>query len=362
MPNLSNTGTAALSHARSHSSFDGHEYVIFVTDKPSGLRAFIAIHSTALGPAHGGTRMKEYADETEALNDALNLSKAMSFKSALAQLPYGGAKGVIMYGQQLDRKKVLKAYAEKIEKMNGLFRTGTDVGLTDADTTFMAQYSSYILGLPKKNKNGSTTSYTAAKGVFYAIKAAVRHKYGSDDLSGKTVGVKGVGKLGGELVRLLVAAKANVLVADTDPEKLKIIKKNFPTVEIVKPDMIHEKPMHIYAPCAFGDEFNKRTIQALSCDIIAGGANNQLSDDKAGDELHAKGIIYVPDYIANAGGLIFVSEDLESDGFHPERVERRLDTIKETISTVLDQSTKKGLPSHRIADMIARERIGKINT
>lgn len=339
-------------------TFGEHEFVIFLNDIKSGLKAFVAVHSTLRGPAHGGTRMKGYKNEKEALDDALRLSKAMSYKSALAGLPYGGAKGVIMFDNNLlDRKAVLRAYAKKLEQLNGLFQTGTDVGLTDSDTTYMAKYSGYILGLPKIDKSQMTTSSAAARGVFYSMRAAAKHRYGSESLAGRVIGVKGVGKLGGELVGLLLAAGAKVILADTDESKLALMRTAHPEATIVPVDEIHKQVMHIFAPCALGSEFNSRTVKQLRCDMVVGGANNQLENDRAGEALHEAGIIYVPDYVANAGGLIFVSEDLEQDGFHEQRIKARLKNIPKTVSTILERSRNLNKPTYWVADQMARDRI-----
>lgn len=350
----------AMSSFRRYAEFNNHEYVIALTDETSGLKAFIAIHSTKLGPAHGGTRMKTYASETEALKDVLDLSKAMSYKSAMAGLPYGGAKGVIMLpAQPFDRKKLFQAYARKLESLHGLFRTGTDVGLTDADTALMSKYCQYILGLSSGEKGDLSTSKTAAIGVYYAIKTAVKYRYGSESLSGRVIGVKGVGKLGSELAYRLVDEGAKVMVSDLDQTKTRDLKNLRPGITIVDAKDIHKQEMDVYAPCALGDEFKPSVIRELACGIVAGGANNQLPTIKAGDELYKRGILYTPDYIANAGGLIFVSEDLESDGFHIERVNKRLNHISEILDMIFKRSAETSTPPHRIADLIAKERIIK---
>lgn len=344
---------------RHYKEFDDHEFVIAMSDAASGLKAYVAVHSSRLGLAHGGTRMKTYDSEEEALRDALNLSRAMSYKSALTGLPYGGAKGVIIHHKDADRKNVLRAYAERVDALNGLFHTGTDVGLTDADTAMMSEHSRFILGLPKGHVGQHSTSSSAAKGVFYAIQAAARHRYGTDDLKNRTIGVKGTGKLGGELVRLLAAEGANVLISDTDEARVQKLAREYPNVASVGTKDIHKQKMDIYAPCAFGNEFTPAVIKTLTCDIVAGGANNQLPSEKAGDALFAKGILYVPDYVANAGGLIFVCEDLEKDGFHAGRLEKRLKNIKHTVKMILERSEQDGVPTHRTADALARERINE---
>lgn len=336
-----------------------HEFVISINDEESNLKAFVAIHSSRLGPAHGGTRMKKYKSEQEAIKDVLDLSKAMSYKSALASLPYGGAKAVIMLPSgKYNRKQLLKAYAEKIEKLQGLFHTGTDVGLTDEDVIYMSDYCQYILGLPKSN-NTDTTSSSAAKGVYIAIKAAANHMYKSEDLKELVVGIKGLGKLGGELGEMLYRDGAKLIIADIDTKAVSKFVKRHPNVEVVDHNDINSLKMDIYAPCALGQEFNKNNVKDLKCEIIVGGANNQLASVVVGDMIYKNSITYVPDYVANAGGLIFVCEDLEKGEYSHQRVEQRLNGIAKTVESILDEANKKKVAPHRIADIIAKRRIEK---
>ena len=334
--------------------FDGHEFLIALTDKASGMKAFVAIHNRNLGIAHGGTRLRVYENEEDAIKDVLSLSKAMTYKSALAGLPYGGAKGVIIAPHSGNKNDLLKIYAERINSLGGLFHTGTDVGLTDDDVTEMARYCSYILGSNNASADYST-SKAAAIGVYYAIKAACVHKYASADLAGKTIGIKGVGKLGSELARLLYSEGASLILADVNHQAVQELADSLPGSRVVDPGQIHKETMDIYAPCALGNEFTVNTIDELRCGIISGGANNQLENDKIGDDLHSKGVIYVPDYIANAGGLIFVSEELEEDGYSKQRLEARLANIQNTVARVLKISQEDNQPTHRVADRLAWE-------
>ena len=337
--------------------FDDHEFVIAVTDTASGLRAFVAVHSRALGMAHGGTRYKSYATETEALQDALNLSRAMSYKSALAGLPYGGAKAVIILDENTDRQAILAAYARKIEALRGLFHTGTDVGLIDDDIRYMHQFCQYMLGVSENDAGDLSTSKAASMGVYYAMKAAAQHRYGSDDLRNKVIGIKGLGKLGGGLAKLLAADGAKLLIADVDDSAVATCVEALPNSVVVMSSEIHKQPMDMYAPCALGQEFDAMNVSELQCSIIAGGANNQLASDEVGDQIAARGILYVPDYVANAGGLIFVSEELEADGFKVDRIKQRLLAISQTVSDILAEAQATNTPTHRVAVQHAETKI-----
>ncbi len=348
-----------LGNLRKYSEYDNHEFVISINDEVSGLRAFIAIHSTRLGPAHGGTRMQVYKNESDAIKDVLKLSRAMSYKSAIAGLPYGGAKGVIMLrGDHDNREEILRAYANKIEKLHGLFRTGTDAGVTDSDVEYMARYSNFFLGLTNDKKEELTTSKTAAQGVFIAIKTSLNYRYGTDSLKDRVVGIKGIGKLGQELLALLYADGARVYIADSDARRVETVGLLYPkNVSVVDPNIIHSLEMDVYAPCALGNEFKPAIIKELKSQIIAGGANNQLPDYAAGDLLFKRNILYAPDYIVNAGGLIFVSEDLEQGEFMKKRVFERLERIPVTLERVFETSAREKIPTHRIADRLALEHI-----
>lgn len=353
-------GSSSIDFIRSLKEFDNHEIVTVLSDKKSGLHAYVAIHSSRLGMAHGGTRMKIYKDETAALKDVLNLSKAMSYKSALASLRYGGAKGVIVLkNNKFDRDEVLAAYARKIEQLNGLFHTGTDVGLDDADIVKMSEHTQFMLGVSGTNLHDLSTSKAAALGVYKSIKTAAKFKYNTSDLASKLIAIKGLGKLGGELAELLYKDNALLIVADTDAQKIDKFVKNKPNVKVVSPDEIRSQKVHIYAPCALGDEFNKSNVGELNCEVIAGGANNQLADLETGDKLFKLGILYAPDYVVNAGGLIFVSDELEPGGPKYARIIERLNSIEATLLMIFMRAAKENLPTHRIADIIAQERINK---
>lgn len=336
--------------------FDEHEFVMSLRHPESELQAFVAIHTTKSGRALGGTRMQVYPSEKAAIKDVLNLSRAMSYKCALANLPYGGAKGVIIApSHQNNREARLASYAALVEKLNGLFRTGTDVGISDGDVALMAQHTSQMLGVVEPEKRGElSTSKAASLGVFYAMKAVLNELYGSADFRGKKVAIKGAGKLGEELARLVLEAGGEAYISDISPEKCASIVERMPTVRIVPNEEIHKQDVDIYAPCALGNEFTTQTIAELRCSAIAGGANNQLAVPDSGNLLHGRGILYVPDFVANAGGLIYVADELEQGGFNEARVIERVRAIEKTTTNIFKKARGEGLPSYRVADMMAQ--------
>ena len=350
---------ASLGGMRTLPEFDNHEMVIAFSDAAADLKGFIAIHSTKLGPALGGTRCLGYKDEHSALVDALNLSKAMSFKCALANLPFGGGKAVIIQNGTANSTELLHAYARVVDNLRGLFKTGTDVGVTDADVQVMGQVTSHMLGLSDGDRDGLSTGSVAALGTYYSIKAAFEHAAGSSELKGRRIGVKGLGKLGSELVRLLLQDGVTVVAADIDSAKGERLKQQHPEVSILSPDVIHKEELDLYAPCALGNEFNTETISELRTHLVAGGANNQLANEEAGDELHARGITYAPDYIVNAGGLIYVADELETDGFQRERVLSRTKAIKDTLLEIFQHAAEENRPTHRVANDIGLARMNR---
>ncbi len=353
--------TKAQDTIRSIPEFDNHEMVLVLTEKKAGLTAYVGIHSTTLGPALGGTRMQAYPTVEKGLIDALELSQAMSYKCALAKLPYGGGKGVIVFdpSSSANRDEILKAYARLVHNLGGLFKTGTDMGITEDDVRMMHKHTPHMLGMTEADRGNLSTSSSAALGVFYTIKTAAKVKFGSEDLSNLTIGIKGVGKLGGELVRLVHDDGAKVLIADTNKQACIDLDNKYKNVKVLDSSIIHASAMDIYAPCAIGHEFKEDMIDQLKCKIVAGGANNQLATPEAGDSLMEAGILYAPDYIANAGGLIYVADELEAGGFDKDRVVDRIKAIPETLMDIFLRSETQGLATHRVADQIAIERIGR---
>jgi leucine dehydrogenase len=329
-----------------------HESIIFFQDQKVGLKGFIAIHNTNLGPATGGTRYLTYTSEKDALKDALLLSKAMTYKCALAGVPYGGGKAVIMAQPEKPKtKEYLQAYAKKIQMLGGNFYTGEDVGMDQMDIGILAKVCPYINGLPEK---GGSPSPWAALGVFYAMQAGLEALFGNPSPKGRTFAIKGLGHLGFELCRLLYESGGIITVADINPERVLLAQQNFPTITIAPPESIHQMPVDVYAPCALGGEFNHENTTQLKCKIICGGANNQLTSDEIGLNLFQRNILYLPDYLVNAGGLINVVGEWNKEGYSSERVHLKVKNIQKTAATIIALSKKENRPMNRVADEVAR--------
>ena len=333
--------------------FDRHKLVAAFADEASGLRGFIGIHNTNLGPATGGTRYWRYASERDALRDVLKLSRAMTYKCALAGVPYGGGKAVIVKNpRRLKGPALLRAYARVINLFNGSFYTGEDVGMTEQDVEFLARHSRFINGLP--GRAGDPAPW-AALSVFYATEAGLKALYGSASMEGKAFAIKGLGKVGSELARLITERGGMVYGADTAPDAVKKAARRFPRIKIVRPSEIHRMPVDVFSPCALGGDFNGRTIAHLKCAMICGGANNQLASPADGARLHERGILYVPDYVANAGGLINVCEEWNKDGYRREAVTRKVAAVGRTVSHILGLARRQNKPTSAVADRMAED-------
>lgn len=333
--------------------FDGHEMVSYFSDQATGLRGFIAIHNTHLGPATGGTRYWRYDSEREALSDVLNLSRAMTYKCALAGVPYGGGKAVIMRNARYPKNTVLlSAYARAINLFNGKFYTGEDVGMTEHDVATLAKYSPFINGLP--GKAGDPAPW-AALSVFYAMEAGLKAIYGTTVIRGKTFAIKGLGKVGSEVVRLITERGGEVYGADIRRDAAKKAVRRFPKIKIVRSGDIHTLKTNVFLPCALGGDFNGRTIPQLKCDMVCGGANNQLVSPQDGVRLHERGILYIPDYVANAGGLINVAEEWNKEGYSRDEVRRKIKDVGKTAARVIALAQKKHQPTSIVADRMAEE-------
>ena len=331
----------------------GHEQVLFCNDSLTGLKAIIAIHNTTLGPALGGTRMWSYSNEMEALNDVLRLSKGMTYKNSISGLNLGGGKAVIIGDSRSMKSEALfRRFGKFVESLAGNYITAEDVGISPSDMQWVNMETNYVAGLPGKSGDPSPVT---AYGVYMGMKACAKVQFGSDSLAGKTIAVQGVGHVGEYLVKHLSAEQAKVIITDIHEETLLRVSKQY-NAKVVAPDEIYDVPMDIYAPCAMGATINDDTLERLSCSIIAGAANNQLFDEKKhGLEVMKRGIIYSPDYTINAGGVINCFSELE--GLSSEWAHVKAGEIYTTILNIIHRSKEENLPSYKIANQIAEERI-----
>lgn len=336
-------------------SFDNHEQVVFCNDKDTGLRAIIGIHNTVLGPALGGTRMWNYSSEWEALNDVLRLSRGMTFKSAITGLNLGGGKAVLIGDAKTQKTpELMRKFGEFVHSLSGRYITAEDVGMDTEDMDIVREVTPFVTGISESKGGAGNPSPITAFGVFMGMKAAAKHKFGSDHLEGKRVLVQGIGHVGEGLVELLSNEGAQVYIADINPSRLEEVSKKYSAV-IYQGD-VYEADVDIYAPCALGATINDDTIYRLKASIIAGAANNQLADEKVhGVILQEKGIVYAPDFLINAGGIINVYAELE--GYDKKEIMRKTENIYNTTLEILKTAETRNIPTHFAALQIAQQRI-----
>lgn len=336
--------------------------LVFCHDKQTGLRAMIAIHDTTLGPALGGTRMWPYQDENEAVIDVLRLARGMTYKAAVAGLPLGGGKAVIIGDPAKDKNDdLLYAFGRFVETLKGRYITAEDVGTCQRDMDIIRSETDFVTGHdPCKGGSGDPSPFTA-RGVFNGIKATASELYDTDSLSGFTVAVQGLGNVGYNLCRMLAGAGARLLVTDINTAVLQKAAGEFGAT-VLTPIEVYGVQCDIFSPCALGAIVNDETIGRFQCSIIAGAANNVLAEERHGNELQKRGILYVPDYVINAGGLINVADELL--GYQRQRVEERVDRIYHTIKELLVMAKKEGIPTHLAANKLAEERLaqGRLHT
>lgn len=336
----------------------GHEEVIFCHEKSVGLKAIIAIHNTSLGPALGGTRMWNYKSEEEALIDVLRLSKGMTYKAAAAGLNLGGGKAVIIGDPKLHKSEALfRAFGQFVNSLNGKYITAEDVNTCEQDMEYIFMETPWVTGIPKSlGGSGDPSPYTA-HGVLMGVRAVVKERLNKDDLKGLTVAVQGLGNVGSNLVKYLVQEGVHVKVADIDAQKVKSFVERF-GVEAVSSDDIITTPCDVLAPCALGAVFNDLTVGQLKCKMIAGGANNQLAEPRHGEALREMGILYAPDYVTNAGGLMNVFVELE--GYSSDRAFDKTKKVYENLMRVFQLAKQEGIATHVAADRLAEQRIKMI--
>ena len=337
--------------------FDHHETVAFFDDKKTGLKAIIAIHSTALGPACGGTRMYPYASADAALTDALRLARGMSYKNAIADLPLGGGKAVILGNPATDKSDAkFAAYADAINSLGGRYVTAMDVGILPPDMPVIARGTKFIAGYDQPGKANGDSGPATALGVFLGLKAAVKHRLGVDTTKGLRVAIQGLGKVGMGVAKRLHAEGARLIVADTNGDAVKHAVETLDALAIA-PDQIVTCACDVLSPNALGAIFNDQSIPRLHAGVIAGGANNQLARDPHGAMLRDRDILYAPDYVINGGGIIRVAAQIEN--WSDAEVERRVLGIADTLTAIFTRAAKDGEPTNVIADRMAVERIAR---
>ena len=338
---------------------DGYEQIVFCSDDQSGLRAIIAIHSTALGPALGGTRFYPYENEEEALVDVLRLSKGMTYKAAAAGLDLGGGKGVIIGDpKRIKTEELLRAYGRFVETLGGRYITAEDVGTALEDMDTVKRETRWVTGCSHTYGGSGDPSPVTAYGVMNGIKACLLEAFGSDDLKGRTVALQGVGKVGHALCGYLVDQGAKVTIGDIDLDNLGRAVGDY-GVETVPLSEIHKQKVDVFAPCALGGIINDDTISEFNCKIIAGAANNQLARPEHGDKLRDLGILYAPDFVINAGGLINVEDELR--GYDRARAMQKVEQIYKQLQLIFAIGRERGISTAQAATEFAEERIRKIS-
>ncbi|MEU6072342.1 Glu/Leu/Phe/Val dehydrogenase [Micromonospora sp. NPDC047074] len=343
----------------------GHEQVVFCQDKQSGLKAIIGIYSTALGPALGGTRFYPYASESDALADVLDLSRGMAYKNALAGLDLGGGKAVIWGDpERIKSEALLRAYGRFVESLAGRYYTACDVGTYVADMDVIARETSYVTGRSVEHGGAGDSSILTAWGVFQGMRAAAEHVWGAPTLAGRRVGVAGLGKVGKYLVGHLLDDGAEVVATDVSPRALEWVRDNHPQVALVDDTAaLVASDIDVYAPCALGGALDDDTVPVLRARVVAGAANNQLAHSGIEKILADRGILYAPDYVVNAGGVIQVADEIE--GFNFERAKLRATRIYDTTREILRLADAEGVPPAVAADRLAERRmadVGRLRT
>jgi len=341
----------------SHPDFDNHEGVYAFSDPESGLKAYIAVHNTARGPGGGGTRFWSYASDAEALTDVLRLSRAMSYKNAMAEISLGGGKGVIIKPEgDFDREALFAAYGRAIEKVGGKYITAEDVGVSPDDMRVIKTQTDFVAGLDEGEAASGDPSPLTAGGIFRGLEVAVKHKLGVEGFGGLTVAVQGLGHVGYNLCERLHAARAHLIVADINEAATAKAAAEL-NASVVSTDIIHAQEADIFAPCALGGAINVDTIDDIQAYIVGGAANNQLKTPDMGKALMERDILYCPDYVLNAGGIINVAAEV-SGTYDPAWVDGKLEGLKVTLQKVFNRADKTGKPTNDIADEMARERLG----
>ncbi|MEV4437848.1 Glu/Leu/Phe/Val dehydrogenase dimerization domain-containing protein [Streptomyces sp. NPDC049577] len=358
-PSTDGPSDADVLHTLFASDQGGHEQVVLCQDRESGLKAVIAIHSTALGPALGGTRFYPYASDAEAVRDALNLSRGMSYKNALAGLEHGGGKAVIIGDPDtVKTEQLLLAYGRFVASLGGRYVTACDVGTYVQDMDVIARENRWTTGRSPEQGGAGDSSVLTAFGVFQGMRAAAQTQWGEPTLRGRRVGIAGVGKVGHHLVDHLVDDGAEVVITDVRAEPVERIIARHPQVSAVQDaDVLIRTPLDVYAPCALGGALNDATVPVLTASVVCGAANNQLAHPGVEKDLAERGILYAPDYVVNAGGVIQVADELL--GFDFDRAKAKATKIFDTTLAIFDRAKSDGIPPAAAADRLAEQRMAE---
>jgi leucine dehydrogenase len=337
-----------------------HEQVVFCNDNATGLKAIIAVHNTVLGPALGGTRMWNYVNEAEALNDVLRLSRGMTYKSSVAGINLGGGKAVIIGdAKKIKNEALLRRFGKFVDSLGGKYITAEDVAMNSRDMEIIKMETDFVSGIPESMGGSGDPSPFTAYGVYMAMKASAKEAYGNDSLSGKKIFVQGLGNVGSHLVEHLSKEGARLIVYDINADRTKMLAAKH-KAEIADPSTMFDLDMDIYSPCALGASINDNTLSRLKCQVICGAANNQLENEmKHGQEVRKKGIVYAPDYVANAGGIINVYYELEN--YNRDRAMKHTEGIYDTTKNVFEIARRDEVPTYLAANRLAEQRIEAIS-
>lgn len=339
---------------------EGHEQVLFGADEASGLRCIIAVHSTRLGPGLGGTRFYPYADDTDALHDVLRLSRAMTYKAAAAGLDLGGGKAVIIGDPAVDRSEaLLRAYGRMVASLGGRYVTACDVGTTPSDLAVVARETRWATGATQAEGGSGDSGILTAHGALVGMQACADLVWGSMDMASRHVAIQGVGKVGRRLAASLSQLGAKLTVADVNADAVGFCAEEY-AADVVDVRDIHAVDADIFSPNALGGVLNDDTVPELQCAIVAGAANNQLERPDHADALAAAGVLYAPDYVVNAGGLIQVADELHAGGYDPARAAARVEQIGDRVRGIIAIARAKGVSTARAADLAAEQRIGQV--
>ena len=349
----------SVSLKRTEIPVEGYEQVLHFEDPDSGLKAYISVHDTTLGPALGGMRMWPYPTEAEALEDANRLAKAMTYKAAIAQTGQGGGKAVILGDPSTKTEALLRAIGRAIESLNGQYITAEDMNLTVADLEVVRQETRWVSGLSREAGSSGDPSPFTALGCLAGLRACAQETFGSDDLAGLRVAIQGVGAVGGRLAGLCAEAGATIFVSDLDASHARAIADEHRATFVEDPDALLTMECDILSPCARGAVLDAKRIPDLNCRIVAGAANNQLADDQCAEQLAARDILYAPDYVINAGGILNIACEFADGGYTEDEARRRVEEIGETLHSIFGRAREQGITTEAAARGLAEERLNE---